>query len=247
MKRDNGAHLALGAIAALAVAAELSRRRGSGNDPVEVQVVGDDDVTLLDPPQESLVRVQGRRAAQARAEAELPDERLGQILFSGGDVLAGMSFREAVNTDPRRVEALITQRIGRVLAPVMGPPNPMASRMYASIMADLRRASGGQLTVNALTGLVEQTLDDTMFRIMPMLPPHVREAIKRQLPAFEVAFAEAAEICREAAFAATSSEDRMDWTSFADYLRGHPAQMRIALTGALPGPAARRALAPPAR
>jgi hypothetical protein len=79
-----------------------------------------------------------------------------------------------------------------------------------------------------------------------MLPPPVRELIKRQLPSFEVSFGEAAEIAREAAFAATSSSDRMDWTSFAHYLRGHPAQMRIALTGALPGPAARRAL-PPAR
>jgi hypothetical protein len=246
MKRDNGAHLALGALAALAVVSEVVRRRGSGNDPVQAQIVGDDDVTLMEIPRQDLGRMQSRYAAQARAEAQLPDARLGELLFSGGDVLAGMSFREAVNADPRRVEALITQRVNRAFAPAMGPPNPMAPQMYAEVMADLRRVSGGRLTVSAITGLVERTLDDSMFRVLPMLPPPVREAIKRQLPAFEVAFGEAAEIAREAAFAATSSSDRMDWTSFADYLRGHPAQMRIALTGALPGPAARRAL-PPAR
>ena len=247
MRRDNGAHLALGALAALAVVSEVVRRRGSGNDPVQARVVGDDDVTLMQTSRQGLGRMEIGGAAQARAEAELSDVRLGELLFSDGDVLAGMSFRDAVNIDPRRVDALITQRVNRAFAPVMGPPNPMAPQMYGAIMSDLRRASGGRLTVSAIAGLVERNLDDTMFRIFPMLPPQVREAIKRHLPAFEVSFGEAAEIARQAAFVAVSSSDRMDWTSLADYLRGHPAQMRIALTGALPGPGARRALAPPGR
>lgn len=242
MKRDNGAHLALGILGALTVAAEVVRRRGSGNDPVQAQVVGDDDVKSPEAQQHRSGLMQSRRTLQDRAEAELPDEHLGRLLFSGGDVLAGMSFEQAVNVDPRRVDALITQRVNQAFEPIMGPPNPMAPQMYASMMADLRRVSGGRLTVGAITGLVERNLDNTMFRALPMLPPQVREAIKRQLPSFEVSFEEAAEIAREAAFVATSSSDRMDWTSFADYLRGHPAQMRIALTGALPGPATRRML-----
>jgi hypothetical protein len=112
--------------------------------------------------------------------------------------------------------------------------------MYAAAMADLRKICGGRLTVSAITGLVERNLDDSMFRTLPTLPAVVRDAIRRQLPALEVAFAEAADIAREAAFAATSPADRMDWTSLADYLRGHPAQVRIALTGALQPPAGMR-------
>ena len=96
---------------------EVVRRRGSGNDPVQAQVVGDDDVTLMEVSRQDVGQMQSRYAAQARAEAQLPDARLGELLFSDGDVLAGMSFREAVNFDPRRVDALITQRVNRAFAP----------------------------------------------------------------------------------------------------------------------------------
>lgn len=235
MKPDNGAHLALGALAVIAVVAEASRRRGGRND---ADIVGDDGVSF--DPHRPAAQMQLGRRAQERAEAELPDLELARRLFSGGDVLAGMPFDQAVNVDPRRVDALIAQRVNRVFAPILGPPNPAAPQMYAAAMADLRKICGGHLTVSAITGLVERNLDDSMFRIFPMLPAAVRDAIRRQLPAFEVAFAEAADVAREAAFSATSPADRMDWTSLADYLRGHPAQMRIALTGALQPPAGMR-------
>ena len=48
-----------------------------------------------------------------------------------------------------------------------------------------------------------------------------------------------------AARASEDYDDALEWTSLADYLRGHPAQIELALADALPGPVGRAALPGP--
>ena len=93
MKRDNGAHLALGALAALTVVSEISRRRGSGNDPVQAQIVGCNDhqriaAALLKAGQALVDEAGARRAAGDEATAKQLAERSVERLRRAIEVLA---------------------------------------------------------------------------------------------------------------------------------------------------------------
>jgi hypothetical protein len=236
MKRDNGAVLAIGALAAFSALAELSRRRrqGSGNDDaelVEAELVEVGYPLARREPGPVLAQMQLGGERGRRAEIDMPDRELARRVYSGGDALGGMPFEEAVNHDPRRIDGLIAQRFDAAFGPILGPGQP---ETYARVMSDLRANAGGHLTASVLTDFVERTLDESMLRMLPHLPPQARDEMRRRLPTLGVAFGEAADIARRAGMVATRPEDRRAWTGFAEYLEGHPEQLRIALTAALP-------------
>jgi hypothetical protein len=262
-KNMNSAWLAVGAAAALAAAGEWRRRRGGMNEDVdggddyeevEVQIVT--PTALARRPQTGM-RMAGAQGAalqaRRRAELDLPDRQLSRRIFSDEmpdeAVLGEMSFEQATNEDPRRIDALISRRVGQAfmdagLRPARG--GSMESTLYLEGMHLAREGALGQpLSVKDLVAMVERNMDRAMFSTLPMLPPHVKDMFRRGLPELRRGFNEAAQIATRAAQSSDDYEDSLEWTALADYLRGHPDQIQIALAGALPGPVGRGALPGP--
>jgi hypothetical protein len=263
MDKDmNGAWLAIGAAAALVVAGEVRKRRGGMNEDVdddfeEVEVQVMSPTALARRPQAGM-RMAGRQGAalqaRRRAELDLPDRQLARRLFSDElpdeSVLGEMTFEEATGQDPRRVDALISRRVGQAFMDAglrHRRGGDMESRLYLEGMRRAREGALGQpLSVKDLVALVERNMDEAMFSILPRLPRHVKDDFRRGLPELRRGFNEAAEIAARAARASEDYDDALEWTSLADYLRGHPAQIELALADALPGPVGRGALPGPA-
>lgn len=234
MKRDDGAALALGALALFAAAAELSRRRrGSSNDDgdaIEPQVL---DLSLMTSPRDTRAHLQSRHAAQARAQLAMPDGQLARRAYHDGDVLGGMSFEEAVNTDPRRIDGLITQEI----SPLFGPAPSSISDFYARAASDLRAVSGGRMTASALVGVL--TANDVLAMRFAQLP---KSLLRQMLPDIEQRLGRAAVIARRASMHATASEDRRSWMELHDYIVELPSRLRAALSARIPSRSSRLAL-----
>jgi len=237
MKRDDGAVLTFGVLAVVAAAAEISRRRrGSGNDDddvVEAQIVDYDPYASPQRPRATGAQLQTRHAAQARAQAALPDPQLARRAYFGGDMLDGLSFEEAVNADPRRIDGLITQEI----APLFGPASPYVSQMYERAASDLRRISGGRMTANALVGVMVG--NDVIIARIAQMP---RSSLRSMLPEIEERVGRAADIARRASSYARDPEDRRSWMELYEYFSEAPARIRQAISGRLPGPGRRAAL-----
>jgi hypothetical protein len=225
MKRDNGAALAIGVLAAFAAAAEISRRRrGSSNDDgedVEVQAL---ELYRTSDRRDPSTQMQSRHAAQARAQLAMPDGQLARRAYLGGDVLDGMSFEEAVNADPRRIDGLITQEI----SPLFGSAPPSISGFYERAARDLRAASGGRMTASALVGVM------TRNDVLAMRFAHFsKDDVREMLPDIEQRVGRAAGIARRASMHATNPEDRRSWMELHDYFVAFPARLRSALSGRL--------------
>lgn len=234
MKRDDGATLALSVLAVFAAAAELSRRRaGSGNDgdeAIEPQVL---DLYPAAGPRDTSAHLQSRRAAQVRAQAAMPDGQLARRAYQGGDVLDGMSFEEAVNTDPRRIDGLITQEI----APLFGPAPSSISDFYVRAASDLRAVSGGRMTANALVGVLIG--NDVLAMRFAQLP---KSLLRQTLPDIEQRLGRAAGIARRASMYATAPEDRRSWMELHEYIAELPSRLRAALSARIPSRSSRLAL-----
>jgi hypothetical protein len=242
MKRDDGSIFALAAVAAVAAAASVKKRRGAMNDDIEVLEQG------------AMVRHRAPRTAamqaRRRAELQLPDRQLARRIFGRSDVLGRMSFEEAVNNDPRRVDALISQRVGQAFMEADGRPSPggdMESMLYTEGMRLARQAGDGDLSVKALVSLTEENMNRALFAQFPRLPGFVKARLRDNIEVFDRGFEEAAQIAERAAQAANDYEDALEWTSLADFLRDHPQQIRVALADALPGPVGRRMMPTPRR
>lgn len=224
MKRDDGAILALGLLTVFAASAEISRRRrtGSSND-------GDDvDSQILDygisNQNSSRGALQSRHAAQARAQAAMPDGQLARRAYLGGNLLEGMSFEEAVNADPRRIDGLITQEI----APLFGPAPSDIDHLYTHAAQDLRSSSGGRMTARALVDVL--TRNDAIVMRFAMLP---KSTLMEMLPDIEERMGRAAAIARKAARYASRPDDRHSWMELHDYILEVPSRLRGALSARL--------------
>jgi hypothetical protein len=244
MIKDNGVNYAIAAVAGFAAVAHFYQGRGSSNDEVEGQ---EWEVVEAPKAKGQLVRAQshgGHLQARRSAEMQLPDRQLARRIFSDGDVMGRMTFAQAARHDPRRVDALISQRIGRAFREVFGRgPGPEGEQLYLMGVDLARKSNQGAMPVKAIVSLVEENLDRALFSTFPRMPPPVKRQLRDQMPVFEEAFMDAGKIARDAMFAAEDPEDRREWKALAEYLEGHPAQMRVALADALPGPAGRPAMA----
>jgi len=224
-KNTDGTWLALGALAAIGAAGAM-RGRGSRVDLPEVW-------------QEPGRRQHGNvPMLRQRAELALSDADLGHRIMTGGDVLGELSFEDAARVDPRRIDALISQRMGRAFAEVMGGnPGPEAEEMYLTSVRFARNAYGGDLPTRAIVSLIEENLDRSLFSTWPWLPESVKAHIRENLHVFNAALDEAVVIANQAAAATRNTPDNAEWQALAEHLEGHKPLMRTALsTRRLDGP-----------
>ncbi len=230
MRHDNGVFAALGLAAGLTAIATASVRRGGANDEWE------------------LVPAAPQQRAIARRQT-LTDRRLAELLVSNADVLVGMSFAEAVNTDPRRIAALIDQTVMPAFyqghAPHPGMMRPVVDA-YVHKWGLERQANDGALPTKTLVGYIEENQEHATRRMLGRLPPGATRYMEQQLPAFRRVFNQAAEVAERAAQAADDYDERLDWTSLRDTLRAYPDRMAAVLAqggrGQLGGPRGRRGI-----
>jgi len=213
----------------------LSRaKRGARNeDEAEGQIEPQGGFGLMPARQRALPQL------RRRAELQLPDERLADILFDrDGDVLGGMTFERAVKQDPRRVDAKISQRIGEAFEQVFGPHqgDPAMKSLYLQGLDLARQTHEGQVPVKALVSLVEENLNRALYTTFPRMPHDARTVLRRSQPIFDAAFADAARMAAQASRAAAGTEDGPEWRALAEILAEHPQHMRRALGEVLPGP-----------
>jgi len=183
---------------------------------------------------------QRRELAATRRQYELamPDADLARRIIRGGDVLGNLTLQQAAIYDPRRIDALISQRMGRAFAEVMGgPAGPEAEELYLAGVGFARQNYGGDLPVRAIVSLIEENLDRALFSTWPLLPGHAKAHVRANLDAFDDAIDDSIAIVLEAARASRGTEDNPEWLALAEHLEGHKAQMRRALAEGLPGPA----------
>ena len=162
-----------------------------------------------------------------------PDGQLARRAYQGGDVLGGMSFEEAVNTDPRRIDGLITQE----LAPLFGPAPSSISDFYVRAASDLRAVSGGRMTASALVEVI--TRNDAYAMRFAQLP---KSLLRQMLPDIEQRLGRAAGIARRASMYATALEDRRSWMELHEYIAELPSRLRAALSARIPSRSSRLAL-----
>ena len=226
-----GPALTLGILGAVTAAAYV--KRGAFNDDVEGQIEPQGGFGLVPASQRALPQL------RRRAELQLPDERLADILFDrDGDVLGGMTFERAVKQDPRRVDAKISQRIGEAFEQVFGPHqgDPFMKGLYLQGLQFARQTHEGRVPVKAMVSLVEENLNRALYNTFPRMPHDARIILRRSQPIFDAAFADAARMAAQASRAAAGTEDGPEWRALAEILAEHPQHMRRALAEALPGP-----------
>ena len=239
----DGTWMALAAVGVVG-AARMAMTRGS-------RANGDDDENLPAVRQQAIlpqvITAQRRAGAvpqlRQRAELALPDQQVWLIIANQADPLVGMTFERAAVEDPRRVDAMISQRIGAAFARIFGArPGPEAGELYLRGIEFAREVHGGELPVKALVSLVVENMDRALFNTFPRLPSFARAQLRRNLDVFDEALDEAAEIAVRASTVARRKgldEDSVAWRELAEYLEGHKAMMRQALAQGLPGPAGR--------
>jgi len=214
---------------------EIKAKRGSGNDG-EIEPQG--GFGLGPVRQNTLPQI------RQRAEIALPDAQLGRMTFRHGDVLAGMTFEQAVKADPRRIDSLIHQEMGNAFEEIFGEggpltPGPMMERMHLQGLEMAREAGGGELTVAALVSLVEENMNRSLYASVPWMPEGVKAQLRRNMPTIERAVERAAQIADRAARVSSGTSDNPEWRALAEILRDHPNHLNRALVQALPGPAPR--------
>jgi hypothetical protein len=156
-------------------------------------------------------------------DSELYDAIIGK-LPTGGNIMRGMTFAQAVNTDPRRIEALLMQRIiqpmmlsiGRLHSPgvPMDQIEWMARKGYLQTMAT-RRASGGITAPRIAASLIDawQKASEILIRASdtPRFAPlatTLKGVVLANMADINRAFREAEQICRRAQSVASRSEDK---------------------------------------
>lgn len=247
MRRDNGSTFAILAVAAVSAAAFASKSRsggfneiddedeGEGEGPLEAEIVTQ---MVVARPQRS--RSMGAALQRRRqAELQMPDRQVARRIFSLENPLGRMTFEEAVNEDPRRIDALISQRVGQTFMEADGRAatgGAMESALYLEGLRIARQFNDGNLPVKALVSLTEENMERALFTQFPRLPSFIKDHLRRQMHVFERGFNEAADIAMRASRVSQDPEDARDWRSLEEFLREHPDQIRRALSDALPGP-----------
>jgi hypothetical protein len=221
-------------------------RKGSGNDDdVEVQILTAQQAqarrrlpTRYADPMPAIYQEPANFPQLRRtAELELPDRELARRIMAGTDVLGTMTFDEAAQVDPRRIDALISQRMGRAFSEVFGMgPGPEAEMMYLEGIQFARNANGGQLPASAVVSLIEENTDRALFATWPRMPSPMRAELRRNLHVFDEALDDAKDIAARAARATRGTPDNVEWSGLVEWLEGHKGMMRAALAQALPGP-----------
>lgn len=164
-----------------------------------------------------------------QGEYALTDSELYSAIIGEGpggtDVMKGMTFSEAVNCDPRRIEALLMQRIvqplvlaaGRLHSPgvPMAHVEQMARVGYLRMMAH-RRTTGGITADRIANSLIDAwTKVSEVFSEAPKQPRFAPVAAMLQgiivanMRDISRAFREAKQICCQAEKAAASKADAL--------------------------------------
>lgn len=191
-------------------------------------------------------------------EGGLTDEELWRRIVAEEDVLVGMNFEEACTVDPRRVEALIEQRIVNDVYSVMGHVHQGATRDYLRqgylIRNDALRAENGRVT---LQGLLDYRRDTWSYFSKLLDTAQKMGARDRTLPAARMwqaftdhqdtvrrAFRESIEVTNRAALVAPTEQDAAGWAEIGAILTnmydGISAKIaEIGLTRTVQIPAAR--------
>jgi len=249
MRRDDGSVFAILAVTAAAAAAAFAKNsrggfnenedeyedEGEGEGPLEAQIVTQMVVARPDLSRSTGAALQRRR----QAEMQMPDRQVARRIFSLENPLGRMTFEEAVNEDPRRIDALISQRVGQTFMEADGRAatgGAMESALYLEGLRIARQFNDGSLPVKALVSLAEENMERALFTQFPRLPSFIKDHLRRQMHVFERGFNEAADIAMRASRVSQNPEDARDWRSLEEFLREHPDQIRRALSDALPGP-----------
>jgi hypothetical protein len=158
------------------------------------------------------------------AEQGLDDRRLYELAQGDGDVLQGMDFADAVARDPRRIEALLMQR---VVIELYGALDQMRGRSQELVVHDMalrnaaiREACNGSVPLGAIVedwrGRWEwyQKLFAVLLqsRRFGRLEDPFFAAVVTNRAAIARAFRESAEIARRAALAAPDETQEGGWS-----------------------------------
>lgn len=188
---------------------------------------------------------------EAPAEAgehDLTDAALWGRILTNHDVLAGMTFDQAVNADPRRIEARIQQAVLLELYATLNaargdtPHEQMMKQSYLLRNADIRARNDGQITAPALARANEAAWHhyaEVMRVVFEMKMPEahmMRQAMVRNRDAIFRAFREAVEVAERAAGASAQPEDSQAWLQMATILKNMWATIEDAIVGKLGEP-----------
>lgn len=169
-------------------------------------------------------------------EGGLTDRDLWRLVVTGVDPLAGMRLQEAVRQDPRRVEAMMQQRLLLGLGLRPGDPACMLAGQAWGLRNRALREADGRITATALADTNELHWQDYQ-RLLEVLDQmkekadEVRGILVTQGPALARCLREAEQIGRWAAAAAASEEDRAGWERMAALFGRMGQEMRPLLPG----------------
>lgn len=167
----------------------------------------------------------------------LTDAQLWDLIDSGGNVLAGLTFAQAVATDPRRVEAQIHQRIHEQFYAALeagrgGMPAQLARAAYL-LRAEALRSVHGRIDAPLLLDSMEQNWEYysrilAVARVMATHPDprrrrreasHIFDIIQRNQAEIYRGFREGAEIAMRAAHSAPNEAAHQAWFRMAQIIR----------------------------
>lgn len=162
----------------------------------------------------------------------LTDLDLWQRIQDGGDVLGGMTFSVAVTTDPRRIDALIQQRLLHTFYAALGLDHEVLDSdsglmkhylqdAYLLQLSQVRFQGGGQVTAQGIASLTRISLGEAHDLLTKVLWPmadsgkrpkaeRAQAAIVEHIEDIHQAFREAGAIAARAAD--VSDRDRQAWT-----------------------------------
>jgi hypothetical protein len=171
----------------------------------------------------------------------LPDYTLWALIKGDGDVLAGVTFEDAVLEDPRRVDALVWQAIdaGYREAGMEFPEEP-GTNIYEQGM-NVLRARDGAVTARGIADLTLDNLDRTVF--FHHMPSYMRQALRRNIHFVDQGIDNAVAVVKRAAAVARRNHrgaDNVAWNEMAEALTEHKGTIRAALAEHLPGPVGQR-------
>lgn len=182
-----------------------------------------------------LLTLSAAEAANLERAQIFSDEELWHRLVSGLDPIAPMSFGQAVVSDPRRIDALMGQKVLVAMQQLMPGGSPELAR--AAWMDAARAAGGINRPLKAIVDVHELNWEPYFQALhgQARFPP----GLQRQAPRIRQAFDSAVAVGREAAATAAAmgeEEDAALWTRLADVYQAMGDAMVAAMEGRPPAP-----------